>query len=29
VKVKMPNGRSLTTLIRVDERWLSNTIWFR
>lgn len=28
-KVGMKNGRSLTTLVLVDGRWLADTIWFR
>jgi hypothetical protein len=27
-KVKMKNGRTLTTLILTDGKWLSDTIWF-
>ena len=27
-KVKMKNGRTLTTLIETDGKWLSDTIWF-
>ncbi|MGC4043664.1 MAG: hypothetical protein QM758_07640 [Armatimonas sp.] len=29
VKVKMKNGRTLTTLIQTNGRWLSDTIWFK
>jgi len=28
-KVKMKNGRTLTTLIETDGQWLSDTIWFK
>ena len=28
-KVKMKNGRTLTTLILTDGRWLADTVWFR
>jgi uncharacterized lipoprotein YajG len=28
LKVKMKNGRSLTTLVQTDGQWLSDTIWF-
>lgn len=28
-KVKMKNGRTLTTLIFTDGKWLADTIWFR
>lgn len=28
-KIKMKNGRSLTTLIQTDGKWLSDTIWFK
>jgi len=28
-KVKMKNGRTLTTLIETDGKWLADTIWFR
>ncbi len=28
-KIKMKNGRTLTTLVLVDGRWLADTIWFR
>jgi hypothetical protein len=28
-KLGMKNGRSLTTLVLVDGRWLADTIWFR
>jgi hypothetical protein len=27
-KVKMKNGRSLTTLVQTDGKWLSDTVWF-
>jgi hypothetical protein len=29
IKVKMKNGRSLTTLVKVDGAWLADTLWFR
>jgi hypothetical protein len=28
-KVTMQNGRTLTTLILTDGRWLADTVWFR
>lgn len=28
-KIKMANGRTLTTLVRRNGRWLADTIWFR
>ena len=28
-KIKMKNGRTLTTLILTDGKWLADTIWFR
>jgi uncharacterized lipoprotein YajG len=28
-KVKMKNGRTLTTLIQTDGKWLADTIWFK
>ena len=28
-KVKMKNGRPLTTLIETDGQWLADTIWFK
>jgi len=28
-KIMMKNGRTLTTLILMDGKWLSDTIWFR
>lgn len=28
-KIKMKNGRTLTTLIEVDGKWLADTIWFK
>ena len=27
-KVKMKNGRTLTTLVQTDGKWLSDTVWF-
>jgi hypothetical protein len=29
IKIKMKNGRTLTTLIKVDGAWKADTIWFR
>ena len=29
MKLKMKNGRSLTTLVEVDGKWLADTIWFK
>jgi hypothetical protein len=29
LKIKMKNGRSLTTLVKVDGAWLADTIWFK
>lgn len=28
-KVKMKNGRTLTTLIETDGKWLADTVWFK
>ncbi|HWS99242.1 MAG TPA: hypothetical protein VN256_03145 [Pyrinomonadaceae bacterium] len=28
MKVKMKNGRTLTTLVQTDGKWLSDTVWF-
>ena len=28
-KIKMKNGRTLTTLIETDGKWLADTIWFK
>ena len=28
-KVKMANGRTLTTFVLIDGKWLASTIWFR
>jgi hypothetical protein len=28
-KVKMKNGRTLTTLVLTDGKWLSDTVWFK
>lgn len=28
-KIKMKNGRTLTTLIEVEGKWLADTIWFK
>jgi cell division FtsZ-interacting protein ZapD len=29
LKIKMKNGRTLTTLVKVDGTWLADTIWFK
>jgi hypothetical protein len=29
LKIKMKNGRTLTTLVKVDGAWLADTIWFK
>jgi len=29
LKIKMKNGRTLTTLVKVDGKWLADTIWFK
>lgn len=29
MKVKMKNGRTLTTLVKVDGKWLADTVWFK
>lgn len=29
IKIKMKNGRSLTTLIQEDGHWVADTIWYR
>ena len=29
LKLKMKNGRTLTTLVKVDGQWLADTIWFK
>lgn len=28
-KVKMKNGRTLTTLVQTDGKWLADTVWFK
>lgn len=28
-KIKMKDGRTLTTLLLIDGRWLADTIWFK
>lgn len=28
-KIKMKNGRTLTTLVETDGQWLADTIWFK
>lgn len=28
-KIKMKNGRTLTTLIETDGQWLADTVWFK
>jgi len=29
LKIKMKNGRTLTTLVKVDGTWLADTVWFK
>jgi hypothetical protein len=29
LKIKMKNGRTLTTLVKVDGKWAADTIWFK
>jgi len=29
LKIKMKNGRTLTTLLKVDGKWLADTVWFK
>ncbi|MDB4954642.1 MAG: hypothetical protein JWO36_2211 [Myxococcales bacterium] len=29
IKIKMKNGRTLTTLLKVDGKWLADTLWFK
>jgi phosphoglucomutase len=29
MKLKMKNGRTLTTLVRVGDAWKADTLWFR
>ncbi len=29
IKIKMKNGRTLTTLVKTDGKWLADTIWFK
>jgi hypothetical protein len=29
LKIKMKNGRSLTTLVKVDGKWAADTVWFK
>lgn len=29
IKIKMANGRTLTTLVLVEGKWLADTIWFK
>lgn len=29
LKIKMKNGRTLTTMVKVDGKWLADTIWFK
>ena len=29
LKIKMKNGRTLTTLLKVDGKWAADTIWFK
>jgi hypothetical protein len=28
-KIKMKNGRTLTTLVETDGKWLADTVWFK
>lgn len=28
-KIMMKNGRTLTTLVQVDNKWLADTVWFK
>jgi hypothetical protein len=28
-KIKMKNGRTLTTLVETDGKWLADTLWFK
>ncbi|MEO8435972.1 MAG: hypothetical protein ABI596_13815 [Pyrinomonadaceae bacterium] len=28
-KIKMKNGRTLTTLVQTDGQWLADTLWFK
>jgi len=29
IKIKMKNKRTLTTLVKVDGKWLADTVWFK
>ena len=29
LKIKMKNGRTPTTLVKVDGKWLADTVWFK
>jgi hypothetical protein len=29
LKIKMKNNRTLTTLVKVDGKWLADTVWFK
>lgn len=29
LKIKMKNGRTLTTLVKTDGAWLADTVWFK
>ena len=29
LKIKMKNGRTLTTLVKTDGKWLADTVWFK
>ena len=29
IKIKMKSGRTLTTLIKVDGKWVADTVWFK
>ena len=28
-KIKMKNGRTLTTLVQTNGKWLADTVWFK
>ena len=29
MKIKMKNGRTLTTLVKTDGKWFADTVWFK
>jgi hypothetical protein len=29
LKIKMKNGRTLTTLVKTNGKWLADTVWFK